>query len=781
MVHFLCKICLILAFGLMGVFLLGGCEEEDEQGTDDTSETDEPQDGSDSNSDLQDTEPDGGNNELYPTEDLWPEVDSLLVGDSLFGLCIGTNKDFREHFFGTHSLHVQPVVDQAAAYQDAKSSKIEDVFYGVINYTAADPTNVEDPNQQNVICASTILMYDWENYWHWYEDYDTYEDFKFNMAMLLLDRVEADMGLDFASHIEVMEVFTPHTMHGFSLNPGGSVFGWAMIPEQSVQKRMPQQTPIDNLLLAGAWTYPGGGQSVSIISGMLAGMKIDMKDGQQIPTFAPHDPPLRGINAEWFDNLGIKNMLEIECSDILYAIRFNEMCDENRECQFTIPADPEEYRIWLKNRYPEDADGIDRLFQKLYDINKVMRILFKYEYSGKDVQEPDVMGEMVAEVSAAGENLLDILTNDLLAMMEGMTLTEFLTPYTTNTELISFFTHLAGMAGEGPDAVDAIFFIAMWNNYHLGGFCYVHGGSQAISDALATKIRTKNKVRLNSLVTKIDIDNNGKASRVRTADGTCYETRYVVSNANAPDTFFKMVGYHHLPTPEISDDPLSQFHPGRIWQPPIGETPSKPVGDVRTGEGIDQLTGATPEVSQAKLTSSHAGWAQAGCIACHGQDAHPVPALGNNAPDYTDAQCTTCHGNNGSPIATAKNHSSDNVGESCGSCHAAVHGDLAYQAPADCRACHKFNDSDPRVGDAPECAVTEEGYDVVVIGAGAGGLGAGAYLTMRGYNVVVLERHHKVGGYMTNFQRGPYRIEVSTHGFDALDPRPDVDWNVPEE
>ena len=50
----------------------------------------------------------------------------------------------------------------------------------------------------------------------------------------------------------------------------------------------------------------------------------------------------------------------------------------------------------------------------------------------------------------------------------------------------------------------------------------------------------------------------------------------MISNANAPDTFFKMVGYKHLPTPEIDpNDPSTQFHPGRLWQPPVGETPAK--------------------------------------------------------------------------------------------------------------------------------------------------------------------------------------------------------------
>lgn len=783
----------LIAFFALGLLCAPlGCDDDnddnetiDSQSDSETGSVSDPDSDSDTGSGTEteaetETEDTDTNTEMYPTEDLWPEVESLIVGDSMFVVCFGTDKDFRDRFNGTHSFYVQNGLDQTYNYQQIKESNIDEVPYGILNYTASDPTNVQNPEQNNVICIGTMLMYDWENYWHWYEDYNDYEDFKFNMAMKMLDRAEADLAVDFASHIEFMEVFTPLTMQGFSLNPKGSIFGWAMIPEQSIGNRMPQQTPIDNLLLAGAWTYPGGGQSVSIISGMLAGIQILKKDGVPVPEVEPHDPPLRGINAEWFDNLGIRDGLEIECSEYIYNSLYTELCKGGNQCEFTIPADPEVYRVWLKERYPTEAEGIDKLFQKLYDIDKVMRIIFGYEYNGKDTTDPEVMMEMLGDIAAAGDNLTDVLMNDIQPLMEGITLTQFMKPYTENEELLALFTLLAGMAGEGPDAVDAIFFLAMWNQYHLGGFCYVHGGSQAISDALGDKIRDNNKIRLNTLVTKIDIDDEGNATQVRAADGTCYKTRYVISNANVPDTMFKMVGYKHLPTPEIDpEDPYTTFHPGRIWQPPRVPTEAAAVDTPNTDE-VDQISGATPTVATAQLTDSHTGWSKTNCTAsgCHDSNAHPVPGIGNNAAHYTDAQCTTCHGTNGSPVATSANHSSGTVNEKCGMCHGGVHDGLGYNAPTDCIACHKFNTESADVGDAPECVVTEEGYDVVIIGAGGGGLGAGAYLTEQGYNVIVLERHHKVGGYMTNFNRGDYRVEISTHGFDGLDPRPLVDWNV---
>jgi phytoene dehydrogenase-like protein len=54
-------------------------------------------------------------------------------------------------------------------------------------------------------------------------------------------------------------------------------------------------------------------------------------------------------------------------------------------------------------------------------------------------------------------------------------------------------------------------------------------------------------------------------------------------------------------------------------------------------------------------------------------------------------------------------------------------------------------------------------YDFVVVGAGLGGLSAGASLAKKGFSVLVLDRHIVPGGYATSFVRGRYEFEVSLH------------------
>src|SRR5436190_4543240 len=54
-------------------------------------------------------------------------------------------------------------------------------------------------------------------------------------------------------------------------------------------------------------------------------------------------------------------------------------------------------------------------------------------------------------------------------------------------------------------------------------------------------------------------------------------------------------------------------------------------------------------------------------------------------------------------------------------------------------------------------------YDVVVIGAGLGGLTAGAILAREGRKVLVIERGNSVGGAASSYKAGDLFIEASLH------------------
>lgn len=59
-------------------------------------------------------------------------------------------------------------------------------------------------------------------------------------------------------------------------------------------------------------------------------------------------------------------------------------------------------------------------------------------------------------------------------------------------------------------------------------------------------------------------------------------------------------------------------------------------------------------------------------------------------------------------------------------------------------------------------------YDIIIVGAGLGGLTAGAKLAKEGKKVLVLEQHDRPGGCATTFKRKNFTMEVGLHEMDGL-------------
>ncbi len=62
-------------------------------------------------------------------------------------------------------------------------------------------------------------------------------------------------------------------------------------------------------------------------------------------------------------------------------------------------------------------------------------------------------------------------------------------------------------------------------------------------------------------------------------------------------------------------------------------------------------------------------------------------------------------------------------------------------------------------------------YDIIIIGAGLGGLTAGAKLAKEGKKVLLIEQHSQPGGCATTFKRKNYILEVGLHEMDGPSPR----------
>ncbi len=195
------------------------------------------------------------------------------VGLSAFVVYLGVNHDYRSYFGDTHEVMITDSYDPAENFATIQACDVERTPFAIANYTVVDPTDA--PPGKNVIEITGQLGYDCGKQWFQQGSFEDYKAFKDEMGRALVRRAEAFLpGL--SKHVEVFEVGTPRTMQGFTLNPRGTIFGWDAIIAQTMMNRMNTQQlgGVDNLYLAGAWTFPGGGQSAVIMSGTMAASSI---------------------------------------------------------------------------------------------------------------------------------------------------------------------------------------------------------------------------------------------------------------------------------------------------------------------------------------------------------------------------------------------------------------------------------------------------------------------------------------------------------------------------
>ena len=71
-------------------------------------------------------------------------------------------------------------------------------------------------------------------------------------------------------------------------------------------------------------------------------------------------------------------------------------------------------------------------------------------------------------------------------------------------------------------------------------------------------------------------------------------------------------------------------------------------------------------------------------------------------------------------------------------------------------------------------------YDVIVVGAGNGGLAAAANCAKTGLKTLLLEKHNLPGGCATSFRRGRFEFEPSLHELCSVGTkdRPNLVYNV---
>jgi phytoene dehydrogenase-like protein len=161
--------------------------------------------------------------------------------------------------------------DDVATLKDIKNnhhgdwSKRRFIF---VDYDKVDAELAPPHKSEGVICAVDYIE-DWDEL-----STKEYKAKKEEVAQVLLQRLEKQYP-GIRNSIEYYEVSTSKTIKRFTLNPSGSVYGYAQTKEQIAAKRFRNNFLIPNLYFASAWAFPGGGFEGSIQGGFLAALQMN--------------------------------------------------------------------------------------------------------------------------------------------------------------------------------------------------------------------------------------------------------------------------------------------------------------------------------------------------------------------------------------------------------------------------------------------------------------------------------------------------------------------------
>lgn len=175
----------------------------------------------------------------------------------------------------------------------------------------------------------------------------------------------------------------------------------------------------------------------------------------------------------------------------------------------------------LTAHFPSEKEGIEEIFKDmqglLQDITKISAVQGQVDMSKFASEYPFLFRAF----NKTWGDMCDVRIKD--------------------SELKTIISALWGYFGLPPSRLSSYYYALPTIGYLTDGGYYPIGKSQKISDAFVTFIEDHGgKVMLRQRVEQILVKDN-TAFGVKTADGTAYTAKVVVSNANAFDTFHKMI------------------------------------------------------------------------------------------------------------------------------------------------------------------------------------------------------------------------------------------------
>jgi phytoene dehydrogenase-like protein len=203
-------------------------------------------------------------------KDYLTRMENFSVSLSSFQIFLGLKNDLIGKLgIKDTEIFYEPGYDVEEGYKSALNADVENSGFGLTLYDNLYPGY--SPIGKNTLNIIVLQGYD---HWKKYEtDYFSgnktdYRKEKERMADILINQVEKTLIPGLSKAIEVKEIGTPLTNVRYTGNYQGAIYGWDQTLDNSGINRLPHDTPIKNLYLAGAWTKPGHGYGGVIWSGL---------------------------------------------------------------------------------------------------------------------------------------------------------------------------------------------------------------------------------------------------------------------------------------------------------------------------------------------------------------------------------------------------------------------------------------------------------------------------------------------------------------------------------
>ena len=214
---------------------------------------------------------------------------------------------------------------------------------------------------------------------------------------------------------------------------------------------------------------------------------------------------------------------------------------------FSVPADLNEYISMLSKKFPKEEKGISELF-------KTIKRLYEE-----------------AEKLPTPYNIWNVLFHPLkyplILKYYNKTFADMLADFIKDAKLGSIISAGWPYVGLPPSKVSALQMAGYLYSAHIEGHNYLKGGTQVLANTLVKALRKYGgELQLGTKVTKILIENN-TATGVETAKGNKISAKYVVSNADARQTFLSLIGSEKLSSKFLNR--LEQMKPSisffQVW------------------------------------------------------------------------------------------------------------------------------------------------------------------------------------------------------------------------